>query len=202
MMSLFVTFALVLGVLSGMLWIPESGGDAVDRLSSVCLYALVFLIGIEVAFSKNTFKIIKNIGKSVLLTVAGTILGTAAGGLIMGFLLPFQMREVMSVAMGFGWYSFSAVILKEMAGAKVAALAFLTNIAREITAFILIPFIAKYINQISAVPPGGATSMDTTLTVVKRSCDEETVLISFAHGFLLTAVVPLLVPLVFNIFNF
>lgn len=75
----------------------------------------------------------------------------------------------------------------------------MTNVLRELMAFLMIPFVARHFGRYAAVAPSGATAMDTTLPVIARATDDETALIAVISGVVLTALVPVLVPLLYNL---
>ena len=65
--------------------------------------------------------------------------------------------------------------------------------------FITIPRIAKRLNYCAAIAPAGVTSMDTTLLIISESTDNETAIISFSNGLILSTLVPILVPLIYGL---
>ena len=88
-----------------------------------------------------------------------------------------------------------------MCSAQIGTIAFLSNVFREMLSVILIPFIAKRMNHITSIAPAGATSMDSTLPVIVKCTDEETVVMAFINGAVLSILVPVLVPLMYNLFG-
>ena len=58
----------------------------------------------------------------------------------------------------------------------------------------LLPFVVKYFGSLAAVAPGGATTMDVTLPLVKESGGEAVVIPAFISGAVLSILVPILVP--------
>jgi uncharacterized membrane protein YbjE (DUF340 family) len=103
--------------------------------------------------------------------------------------------DSMAVASGFGWYSFSAVILAKVKSAELGAIAFLSNVIRESLTLISVPFIAKYFGQYAAIAPGGATTMDVTLPVIEKFAGRRAALIGFVQGVLLTTLTPFIIQL-------
>jgi uncharacterized membrane protein YbjE (DUF340 family) len=100
----------------------------------------------------------------------------------------------LAIAAGYGWYSLSGILLTTLDSAQTGAVAFMSNIFRELMTIISVPFLAKYLNKYSAIAPAGATSMDSTLPVISRYTDPEIVIMAFFNGAVLSALVPLLVP--------
>lgn len=108
-------------------------------------------------------------------------------------------NQASAVGAGFGWYSLSGVILSNIYSVETRALAFMTNIIRELISFILIPILAVRIGNLAAVAPGGATTMDTTLPLIARATDADTAVIALVNGTTLSVMVPLLVPLLIGL---
>jgi uncharacterized membrane protein YbjE (DUF340 family) len=75
----------------------------------------------------------------------------------------------------------------------------MANILRETIALLAIPFLGEARLAWLAVGVGGATSMDVTLPLIERSCGTEIVPLSIASGAVLSLLVPVLVPLFYNL---
>ncbi|MBS3786966.1 LysO family transporter, partial [Candidatus Bipolaricaulota bacterium] len=57
----------------------------------------------------------------------------------------------------------------------------------------------KFLGKIVSIAPGGATTMDVTLPLLKEIGGEEIILPAFFSGAVLSSLVPLLVPLLIRI---
>jgi uncharacterized membrane protein YbjE (DUF340 family) len=90
-------------------------------------------------------------------------------------------------------------MLSQLHSPALGALAFLTNVCRELLAVVISPFLAKRCHYLLAVAPGGATTMDTTLPLISQCTDTQTTLVAFVNGVLLSSLVPVLVPVLLNI---
>jgi uncharacterized membrane protein YbjE (DUF340 family) len=108
-----------------------------------------------------------------------------------------SLRDAASVASGFGWYTLSSVLLAREDPA-LGALAFLTNVFREVIALVTIPIIARTLGHLEAIAPAGATAMDTTLPVIDRSTSAQAAVVAFITGVLLSMAVPFVVPLIYG----
>ena len=128
--------------------------------------------------------------------VVGSILGGIAGGLLTGM----PLGESTAIASGLGWYSLSGVTIGNLAGAQAGSIAFLSNLLREIFSFFSIPWISKKLNYYTCIAPAGATSEDTTLPMMIRYTNEETVVLSVFNGVICSALVPFLISFCYNIF--
>lgn len=198
-LTVIIIFAVILGIMTGHLFISPTRLELINHLSSYLLIALLFSVGIDLGSSKETFKNIASKGKRLFVLTAMVIAGTFFGGSLAGFLTNIQLNASLAISAGFGWYSLAPVILNDIANSEIAAIAFLTNIFRELFAVILIPILARYLNYLTALAPGGATSMDTTLPIISNATDENYSVIAFLHGAILSFSVPFLVNFLYFI---
>lgn len=185
--------AVALGIAGGFFVFPPSIGDHMGIIIDIGLCLVLFFVGIDIGKQGNILKKIKNLGFKILLIplmiAMGSILGAIAGGL----LIKLPINEAGAIGAGFGWYSLSAIELSKHSS-ELGALAFITNVTREVIALITIPFVAKYIGKLESIAPAGATAMDTALPVISRSTDGNIAVISFITGVILSSMVPVLVP--------
>ena len=181
--------ALLGGIACGMTGLDEN--VIVSWITSnkdMILYLLMFLVGISIGFNQG---IVIPLG-----IVVGSILGGIAGGLLTGM----PLGESTAIASGLGWYSLSGVTIGNLAGAQAGSIAFLSNLLREIFSFFSIPWISKKLNYYTCIAPAGATSEDTTLPMMIRYTNEETVVLSVFNGVICSALVPFLISFCYNIF--
>lgn len=169
-----------------------------DIITTWILYLLVILIGMSMA--RNPLKLSDIITHPDLLILpAGTIIGTLSGGLILTFFFEQSIGECLSLAAGFGWYSFSGVILAKLGSPYLGSIAFLANLLRELIALLIIPIIAHSRYPHIAIGVAGATSMDVTLPIICLSCGDTAVPFSISHGLIISLAVPFLVPLLYHL---
>ncbi len=168
-----------------------------DSITEWLLYVLLFLVGVQMV-QKNTdlISVLKN-PISLALPIL-TILGTLAGSSLIPIFFDIKISEALAVGAGFGWYSLSGVLLSDLGDPVLGSIAFLSNLFRESTAFLLIPLLAGFGKQRAAISVCGATSMDVTLPMIDKFCGVDYVPLSLAHGILLTLVVPFLVPVLYT----
>lgn len=164
------------------------------------LYALMFLVGISIGLNRGILKKIREYHIRIFVIPAGIIVGSLAGGLMSGLLTGLPLNESAAIASGMGWYSLAGVTLGNLSGAQAGSIAFLSNLLREIFSFFSIPLIAKKLNYPTCIAPAGATSEDTTLPVMIRYTDGETVVLSVFNGVLCSAAVPFLISFCYNVF--
>ncbi|TWH81481.1 lysine exporter LysO family protein [Sedimentibacter saalensis] len=189
-----ILLVLAVGVLSGLFIIPDSLYNSTGILLDVGLCMLLFSVGVDIGSNKDIFKNLKNVGFKLLIVPAATVLGSLFGGILCSILFKMNLFGSLAVASGFTWYTLSAIIITPVS-AELGTIAFLTNVFRELIAFISIPFIAKHIGYLETIAVGGAISMDTGLPIITRNTSQEVVIISFISGIIISLMVPILVPI-------
>lgn len=198
-MMYIIIASLVLGIFSGYFILPEGIISNLDKIASFALNLLILSVGIDLGRNKSVFYSIRDTGFKILLIPASIILGSLFGGTIAALIYGMPINLGFAISSGFGWYSLSGVILSELSGPEAGTIAFLTNVFRELIAVLTIPFLAKKLNYYTAIAPAGATSMDTTLPLISEATDSKTVLVAFINGAILSTLVPILVPLLYNL---
>lgn len=188
-----ILLAVGLGILAGLLIIPETFLAHVGTVMDVGLCALLFFVGIDLGKNKEVFSQIKELGVKIMALPFIIATGSIIGGIIVGSFMGFAPNESAAVASGFAWYSLAPVIIAPYS-AEISAIAFLSNVTREVAAVILIPIIAQKVGFFEAIAPTGAAGMDTLLPVVSKATDSKTAIICFVNGAILSMLVPILVP--------
>lgn len=193
-MNAGIIAAVAAGIVVGLFLFPQGMVQYIGMIIEIGLCALLFFVGMDIGKNRDIIEQIKACGFRILLVpvmiALGSIIGSIAGGYLIG--LPFN--ESGAIGAGMGWYSLSAIILSDYS-AEIGAVAFITNVCRELFALMSIPFIAKYIGKLESIAPAGATAMDTSLPVVSGATDSRTAVVSFITGVVLSLLVPVMVPL-------
>lgn len=197
-MSFSIILAVILGIGAGYFVLPDWIFSYTGLIADIGLCLLLFFVGMDIGNQKNIFKDIKKIGFKVLLVPLMIIIGSILGSIVGGFVLGMPTNESGAVGAGLGWYTLSSVMLTSYS-TELSAVAFLTNVVREIIALITVPLIAKHIGYLESIAPCGATAMDTALPVISRSTDSRTTIVSFISGVILSLVVPILVSIMIKI---
>ncbi|WP_041921261.1 lysine exporter LysO family protein [Ilyobacter polytropus] len=185
----------IFGILMGILFKNTFIINNIDSLIDIGLCMLLFFVGIDMGKNQNIFTELQKFGYKILLLPLAIISGSLAGGVISSFITDLSIAESSAISAGLGWYSLSAIELSKHS-AELGSVAFLSNVFREITSLLFIPFIGKYIGHNETIAAAGATSMDTLLPVITKSTSSNTAVISFFTGVILSSLVPLLVPLI------
>ena len=194
-MIFLMVLAVVLGViLTQTKLLPEILVVTSYQITDYSLYVLLFFIGMGIGGDRESLKKLFTADRFAFLVPFGTIIGTLIGGFVAAFFINFTFRDALAVASGFGWYSLSAVIISKLKSADLGSIAFLSNVIREIMSIILVPILAKFVGPYVSIAPGGATTMDTTLPIIEKYAGESAAVVAFINGFVLSALVPFLVP--------
>ncbi|MGI6466019.1 MAG: lysine exporter LysO family protein [Sphaerochaetaceae bacterium] len=161
----------------------------------IILYVLLFFVGMEmVQNGVNLIPILKS--PMMLLLPISTIVGTYLGALFIPFATSYTVNQSLALVSGFGWYSLSGILISGMGDPQLGAVSFLSNLMRESFAFLLIPLLASFSRiSYSAVSVAGATSMDVTLPLLKRSLGNTIVPLAITHGVIMSLLAPLFIPL-------
>jgi uncharacterized membrane protein YbjE (DUF340 family) len=199
-LTVLIVGAVLAGVTVGALkLLPSEFVAWLAPVTSAALGVLLFGIGIEIGYNRRAWSELRRLGPRVLGLPLSVAAGSIVGALGAGWALGLPLNQASAIGAGFGWYSLSGVLLAQLAGASVGALAFLANVLRELLAVLTMPFLARYLGRAAAVAAGGATSMDSTLPVVVRAAGDEAALLAFTSGAVLTGLVPVLVPLLIRL---
>ncbi len=197
-MNIGIILSVILGIFFGLFLFPQSLVQHIGIIIDLGLCILLFFVGIDIGRNKDVVNQIKESGLKILLIPIMVAVGSIVGGIIGGFILGLPPNESGAIGAGFGWYSLSAILLSKYS-AETGAIAFITNVWREIIALMIIPYIAKYIGKLESIAPAGATAMDTTLPIISKVTDGKTALIAFVTGVVLTILVPIIVPIIISL---
>ncbi|MEG0068168.1 lysine exporter LysO family protein [Cetobacterium sp.] len=195
-----ISISIFVGVILGLFFKSPFIGANSDTLIDIGLCLLLFFVGIDIGDNSSVFKDLKKYGKKIWFLPISTIIGSLFGGFIGSFILPISLGESLAISSGLGWYSLSAIELSKIS-AELGSVAFLSNVFREVIAILTIPFVAKSFGSFESVSVAGATAMDTLLPVINKSNTSDISIIAFFSGVVLTSSVPILVPLIVNMFN-
>ncbi|MCT4620673.1 MAG: lysine exporter LysO family protein [Marinisporobacter sp.] len=197
-MSFKIIASVGIGIGVGYLFLSPDILSYTDIIIDIGLCILLFFVGIDMGRNKEAFSKIKKMGLKILLVPFMIGMGSIVGSVVGGFLLNLPVNESSAVGAGFGWYTLSSMMLMQYSS-ELSALAFISNVAREIIALISIPFIARYIGDLEAIAPAGATAMDTSLPIISNATNSKAAIIAFITGVILSSAVPVLVPILINL---
>ena len=181
--SLIIVGFFALGIVVGLLSIvPQSFVES--DVSYYALCALMFCVGIGIGSDSGILSSFRKVNPRLMLLPLMTIFGTLAGTAAAALLLPHRhLFDCMAIGSGFGYYSLSSIFITEYRGAELGTIALLANIMREILTLLCAPLFARWFGKLAPITMGGATTMDTTLPIITRASGQDFVVVSIFHGF-------------------
>jgi uncharacterized membrane protein YbjE (DUF340 family) len=192
---LFIIFCL--GIVTGASGIIPAGLD-IEEVKLIVLYILLVLLGINLGVDQRMISYLRNVKPHILLVPLGVVLGSLLGAGVVSWLLfpDLRLQEGLAVGAGFGYYSLSSIIITQISGAELGAIALIANLLRELATILFTPLLSRHLGKISPVASGGATSMDVALPVILKYSGNAYAIVAIVNGVVLTILVPILVPLV------
>lgn len=172
----------------------NDASTAVDAL----LMAFVFIVSVDVGAGLDK-KMISSLGKDALLLSAGTVVGSLLVGLAFSLVPSLGLKGALAASLGMGWYTLDGPLVASAIGALAGAIGFLSNFFRELFTFLAYPLFRRRLGGRSSISLGGATTMDTTLTVISAVGGQDVEALSFLHGVIITLMVPFLVTLALTV---
>lgn len=199
-MIVILTFlALILGLFCGLSGTDVALISFISKHSDIILYILMFSVGISIGMHNGILKKIRQYHLKILIIPLGITISSIIGGILCALLFRIPVNEGAAIASGMGWYSLAGVTISRLGGAELGSIAFMSNLMREFFSFFLIPVIAAKLNFCTCIAPAAATSEDTTLPVLLKYTNEETVVLAVLNGILCSFFVPILITFFFNI---
>lgn len=197
-LSFIIFTGFIIGTIIGFLAIlPER--FIPPHITDYTLYLLIFVVGFMVGTNDHIWKYLKKKNMKLLMVPFVTVLGTIAGGIgIYPFIKGHNLFEVLSVSSGFGYYSLSSVLITGIKGEILGVTALMSNLFRELITLLFAPIMVRVFGSIAPIASGGATTMDVTLPVIYKFSGAEYSVIAIVSGFILTLLVPILVPIFLN----
>lgn len=156
------------------------------------LYLLLFFVGLDIGRSDDLLRIFRRMGSEAVIVPLLVIVGSILGGVLAGLVFGYNWNEGAALGSGMGWYSLSGVII-EPYSSELSAIAFLSNIFREVIAIATVPIIASKIGFLPSIAAPAAGAMDTVLPIISKATDQTTTIIAFFTGTILSFSIPILV---------
>ena len=190
-----IAAAVMIGVILGRMVLPEQVSKRCGSVVALGLDLMLFLVGLDLGRQGDSIRtMIRAAGVRPLLLPLTVVAGSLSFGALAALVLPFRAGETAAAAAGMGWYSLAPTILAPYS-LKLSAVAFLSNLLRELLSILLIPIVARRIGYLESVAIAGATAMDTLLPVIVKCTDRRITVYAFSSGLVCSLLVPVLVPL-------
>lgn len=199
MIVLLTLLSLVLGLAYGFFGIENGLISTIAQNTNIVLYVLMFSVGISIGMHEGILQKIKEYHIKIFIVPLGIIAGSLVGGLLCSAIANIPVNYSMAIASGMGWYSLAGATISKLVGAEMGSIAFMSNLMREVFSFGIIPFLAVYFNYYTCIASAGATSEDTTLPVMLKYTNEETVVLSVLNGMICSFFVPILISIFLNL---
>jgi len=200
-MIIAAIICLILGIFCGQFIFMPKTVEFFAQLSDYALIVLLVSVGLSIGQNKLMFRKMQEYNVRVMVIPAGIVAGSLLGGIAGCIALNMPLRESLCIAAGMGWYSLSGVMLTDLISAEVGAIAFLSNIFREILTFMLIPILAKCLNEYTVIAPAGATSSDTSLPIIMKYTGEEVAMMAVINGVVCSSLIPVLIQFLYSLFG-
>ncbi|AFK22663.1 lysine exporter LysO family protein [Pyrococcus sp. ST04] len=184
--------AVIIALISG--YIAGKFGINAGNLYEIALYILVFIIGLDIGMNGKLKELQKNLSWRGLLLPIATLIGSIFGGVLASLILNLDIKWVIVASAGVGWYSFTGPFIGQYS-AFYGVVGFLSNFLREVATVVLYPTLSTKLGREVTISIGGATTMDTTLPIIVKFGGKDITMLAFIHGFILSLLVPFLVPL-------
>lgn len=166
-----------------------------QRLADIFFTAalLVICTGIGSSMRQGLAQLLQIRGKLWLYALVPLCItvGSVLGGLLGGMILGINLVNSTAISGTMAFYSLGSVVITSQAGVNAGLTAFLSNLLRELLTFFAAPFLARY-SYLAPLALGGASTMDTTLPVMKQCLPEEYTIMALYNGIVLSLVIPLL----------
>lgn len=192
-MAVLALIALLLGVLCGRLGGENALFAALVSWDGVVLNLLMVSVGISIGQQAGILQKIRQYHFKALIIPLGVTVGSLGAGLAGALLLSYPLAEGAAIASCMGWYSLGGATIGALSGGLYGSVAFLSNLLREILSFFGIPLLARFLNPAACIAAAGATSEDTTLPMMMKYTDEESVVLSVLNGAICSVLVPVLI---------
>jgi uncharacterized membrane protein YbjE (DUF340 family) len=160
-----------------------------DYLLNASLFILLFVMGLTLGIDKEAMAKLRSKGFKILIVPVFVALGSILGGLVGGLILRLNIYASMAVTAGYGWYTLTGPLMKQILGSEWGAMGFAVNFLRELLTIITISLMVK-IDKYAPIASGGATTMDTTLPVIACYCGSDMLVTAFSSGFALSMIAP------------
>ena len=194
----WLVLAVVAGMVCGYFVVPENLLGLCGTLIDWGLYLLLLMVGVDMGRQGTIVADIRAAGFKVVLVPVAVAVGTLSFSALGGVFLGMGVKDSMASTAGFSWYSLAPTLLQSYS-LTISAVAFLSNVMREIFAIVAIPFVARKVGYVECTALAGAAAMDSLLPVVVGATHERITIYSFVTGVLLSLAVPVLIPLIVSL---
>lgn len=163
----------------------------------IFLYVLLWVIGVDIINAPVNRKLLTK--RTLFLLPALIMLRSTIGGVVIAYLLDLDLRYGLIFSGGYAWFSLSGVMVTHQLGEFYGAVSLLTELFRELLSILVLFFIGHQYPE-AAIATAGATAMDTTLPIIKRTCGNQYLAQAIYIGALLSIIVPFWLAFLLSLF--
>ena len=202
LMTILIIIFVILGLAVGYLVVRPYVADKETfevisgNIMTAGLCLMMCSVGFDMGIEGTVIGYLKQAGVRVLLFPMTVILGTTVSGVVISLIFKdLSLAESLAIGYGFGWYTFAPISIANAGFIMASAIAFLSNVIRELGGIVLVPILAKKIGYIEVASLPGVASMDVCLPIVEKATRQDIIVYSFVIGLSEGTLVPLLVNL-------
>ncbi|NLD19674.1 MAG: lysine exporter LysO family protein [Clostridiales bacterium] len=192
--------SLILGLVGGVFLRNSISSSLIDKAFTVFLIILYICVGVSQGANKEVFSYIKALGFRILWLPFAVFCGSIIGGIIPPLFLDVPMHISVISAGGMSFYSLTGAYMSQTYGLAYGTYGFIVNVLREFITIFTMPILVK-ISKGCPIAGGAAGDMDTMLAPVTKFVGPQLGLVTLLTGTVLTFVVPILLPILTNIFS-
>lgn len=186
------------GLASGNLSLLPLTASQADMVATWLLWALMGLVGLSTGSNPRLVTVMRGLRPAIIAVPVVSVIATLAAGAAVGALCGLGAPDGATAVSGMGYYSLSSMIISDLraddmgtaAAISLAAIALMSNLAREILSFILVPLFGRRIGVYAASSMCGVTSMDVTLPTLAATFGPGAVPVALVNGILLEVTTP------------
>ena len=161
------------------------------------LLCVLFIIGFQLRAQNIALRsiLMNKLGLMIALSILFSSIGA---GVIAALLSGLGVKTGMVLGSGFGWYTLSGILTTGLINQQMGTAAFFIDFSRELIALVLVPMLGNRY-PLQTIGYCGATAMDFSLPIIKETMGENVVPIAITIGMLLSVLVPLLIPIIWQL---
>ncbi|AJK45198.1 lysine exporter LysO family protein [Burkholderia plantarii] len=168
-------------------WLAQLPMPSTDQL----LYTLIGFVGMDMLAVRLSRA---NLSPKVLAIPAIVIAGSLAGGALAARLGDQPLPVALALSSGFGWFSLSGALVASRLGDLYGTVALLTDLFRELLAVVLLYSLGARFSS-PCIGASGATALDSTLPIIKQTCEPHDIPTAMISGLILSLAAPFLISL-------
>lgn len=169
----------------------------IDFIISAILLVVLFIIGFQLKAQNIAIKTIL-VNKAGIYLTCIIVISSMIGGIFAALISGLSIKTGLVLSSGYGWYTLSGILASQLINQHMGTTAFFIDFIRELLSLIIIPLFGRKF-PMQSVGYAGATALDFTLPIIKETLGEELVPLAITSGMLLSILVPILIPIVWQL---